>query len=302
MISKPGIYYDMATADYFSDPCPSPSLTQSLAKVLLERSPLHAWYEHPRLNPDFKADNDTKFDVGNVAHKLMLGRGKEVVVLNPEFEDWRTKAAREAREQAAKEGKLCVLVRHMKVAQKMVDIARDRCEAVGCHDAFHPDHGKGEVVIAWEEGGIWFRSMIDWFYPFSQSLSLLYDYKTTGMSVAPHVIGRMMADAGWDIQAAMHERGLVALDLIGRGSRFRFVAQENEPPYAVTVAELSESVLTMGRKKLEVAIRIWRKCIKTNRFPGYPAQIIVPEYPGYAEAQWLDREQTEFAGDLVMAG
>src|SRR5258707_13001266 len=142
---------------------------------------------------------------------------------------------------------------HLMIAQAMVRSALDGCEGAGCLDAFHADNGKGEVVIAWQEKGIWFRSMIDWF---SQSLPLVYDYKTTGMSVAPHVIGRMMADAGWDIQAAMQERGLLALDLVRAGHGFRFVAQENEPPYAMTVAQLSESVLTIGRKKLDAAIRI----------------------------------------------
>src|SRR6266702_177650 len=29
-ITEPGIYYDVATADYFADPCPTPSFTQSL--------------------------------------------------------------------------------------------------------------------------------------------------------------------------------------------------------------------------------------------------------------------------------
>jgi hypothetical protein len=78
---KPGIYTDMTAADYHADPCPNPSLTQSVAKVLLQRSPLHAWHAHPRLNPDYQHDDATKFDIGNIAHKMLLGRGKEIVVL-----------------------------------------------------------------------------------------------------------------------------------------------------------------------------------------------------------------------------
>jgi hypothetical protein len=81
-----------------------------VAKILLDRSPLHAWHAHPRLNPDYRHDDDTKFDVGNIAHKLMLGRGKDIVVL--EFDDWRTKAAKDAREAAAAAGKLAVLGKH----------------------------------------------------------------------------------------------------------------------------------------------------------------------------------------------
>ncbi len=296
-IEKPGFFPDMSVEDYFSDPCPAPSLTQSLAKVLLAKSPLHAWYAHPRLNPDFRPDDDTSYDVGNIAHNLMIGRGKQIIVLDESFEDWRTKEARRLREEAAAEGKLAVLGRKFTLAAKMVDAARDAMEAAGCQDAFS-DRGHGEAVIAWQEGGIWFRSMIDFLMP---ELGLCYDYKTTGSSVAPHAVGRLMADAGWDVQAAMQERGLLALRLTSPSWRFRFVAQEDKRPFATTVVELSESVMTMGRKKLDAAIRIWQNCIKTNRFPSYPPQIIWPEYPGYAEAQWLNREETELA-DLVMAG
>src|SRR5215472_13975214 len=74
-ISAPGFYPDINAETYFSDPIIRPSLTQSLCKILLERSPLHAWYAHPRLNPDYAPDDDTKFDIGNLAHTLLLGKG-----------------------------------------------------------------------------------------------------------------------------------------------------------------------------------------------------------------------------------
>jgi hypothetical protein len=82
-ITQPGIYLDMSAVDYFADPCPSPSLTQSVAKRLIDRSPLHAWTIHPRLNPAFEADDPTKYDIGNIAHRLLLGRGKELPSSRP---------------------------------------------------------------------------------------------------------------------------------------------------------------------------------------------------------------------------
>jgi hypothetical protein len=111
-------------------PCPAPSLTQSVAKILLEKSPLHAWHAHPRLNPDYQHDDATKFDIGNIAHKMLLGRGKEIVVLE-DFDDWRTKAAKEAREEAAAAGKLAVLGKHAARADRMVNAAREQLELRG---------------------------------------------------------------------------------------------------------------------------------------------------------------------------
>lgn len=304
-ITKPGIYHDMPTADYFADPCPSPSLTQSIAKILLERSPLHAWHAHPRLNPDYQHDDDTKFDVGNIAHALLIGRGKDLVVLD--FDDWRTKAAKEAREAAAADGKLAVLGKKFLIAQAMVAAARDALALAGCDAVFYPDSGNGEIVVAWQEGPLWFRTMIDW-APADHQTN--YDLKTTGMSVAPHGIDRLMATAGWDIQAAFQERGLDAVDPDNAGRRkFRFVAQEDEPPYALVVCELPEDAMIMGRKKVDHAIRIWNDCMAHNRFPGYPPEIVYPQYPGWAESQWLDREVKEAARErlpqpvnILMAG
>ncbi|MDO8596608.1 MAG: PD-(D/E)XK nuclease-like domain-containing protein [Sulfuricaulis sp.] len=292
-IEKPGIFLDVADADYRSDPCPTPSLTQSLAKILLEKSPLHAWYAHPRLNPDYRHNDDRKFDVGNIAHKLLIGRGKEIVVLDG-FDDWRTKDAKARRDEAAAEGKIAVLGKHFALADRMVKAAREQLYLRRLATAF--TEGNGEVVLAWQENGLWFRSMVDWIV----GAGLVYDYKTTGMSCAPHAIGRMMADAGWDVQAAMIERGLDVLDPDNAGRRcFRFVAQEDEPPYAITACELSESVMTMGRKKLTMAISMWARCVQENRWPGYVTALVYPEYPGWAESQWLNREIADAAQERV---
>jgi hypothetical protein len=71
---------------------------------------------------------------------------------------------------------------------------------------------------------------------------------------------------------------------------------ENEPPYALTVHEMSEAVMTIGRKQVDYAARIWRECIESGEWPAYPPRVNVPEYPGWREHQWLAREIAEFEG------
>lgn len=304
-ISKPGIYTDFDVDAYHADPCPTPSLTQSIAKILLERAPLHAWHAHPRLNPDFKPDNDTKFDVGNVAHQILIGRGKDIMRL--EFDDWRTKAAKEARDTAASAGKLAVLGKHYARAERMAAAAREQLELRGLGNLFRDGHG--EVMIAWQEraGGFWCRQLIDWLSP---DRLIFADYKTTDMSVAPHCLGRMMVNAGWDIQGAFAESGLDHVDPANAGRRrFLFVVQEAEVPYCLNIVELSEAALTMGRKRCAMAAQIWAGCFLHDRWPGYPAEIVRPEYPGWAEAAVLGREieheerrRQPRGAELIMAG
>jgi hypothetical protein len=287
-ITEPGIFIGFDIEAYFADPTPTPSLTQSIAKVLIERSAAHARIEHPRLAPPPTAEEPAeKYDaakaIGNAAHAIMIGRGK--LIAEAQFDNWMTKDAKAFRADAEEAGKLAILSKHLTRAQDMVKAASFQLEAVGWREAFRL--GQGEVVIAWREGDLWFRSLIDWM----QDTTLLYDFKTTGLSCAPHAIAAMIERAGWHVQAAMHERGLDELDPANAGRRkFRFIAQENEPPYALAAVELTEHWLTMGRKMLDHAIGIWSHCITHNVWPGYPPEVIRPEFPGYAETRWLARE------------
>lgn len=298
-IDRPGIYRGVSSADYFADPCPVPSLTQSLCKILIERSPEHAWIASPRLNPQFEYEDDTKFDLGSIAHRLILGRGKEVEAVH--FSDWRTKASQEAREKAADEGRIAVLKHQFEQAADMAAAARAQLDRHEDKDAF--TGGQAEVMIAWEENGIWFRSLIDWLHDDNR---IVDDFKSTGMSVAPHVLGQRAEAGGWHLQAAFIERGLDALEPETAGRRlFRFIAQETDKPHALNVMHMNEYWLTMGRKQVEAAIGLWKPSIQHDRWPSYPRRAITPEFPGYRESKWLDREMSgEFEPDtkLIMAG
>lgn len=307
-IDKPGIYFGVSATDYFADPAPQPSLTQSVCKVLLNQSALHAKHEHPRLAP--KADGEDEPTekyvaaqaVGNAVHATLIGRGKELAV--GEFDNWKTKAAQAFRAEAEGNGKTAILNKHMTQAHDVVLAIRLQLANIGWTDAFK--EGNGEAVVCWQEDGIWFRTMLDWITP---DLRAAYDLKTTAASFAPHIIGRKMVDDGWDIQAAMHERALDAIDPDGAGRRkFRFVAVENYPPYALVPVEMTEAWLTMGRKKLAMAVDIWREAMRSGRFEGYPLEPCRPEYPGFKEAEFLGRElehndrKAAIPHDILMAG
>lgn len=287
-ITSPGIFRDFPTDAYFADPCPQPSLTQSIAKTLLDRSPAHARLEHPRLAPPAEEDEPAEkyvaaTAIGNAAHALMLGRGKTVEMIDAP--DFRGKDAQKARDAATAAGRVPILAKHHKRAVDMVRAARQQLDAAG-HSAAFVD-GQPEVVIAWQERGLWFRSMIDWM----MRPTVVYDYKTTGLSCAPHAVEDRPSVMGWDVQAAMHERGLDVLHPEGAGRRKHFyVNQENEPPYALTIVQISEADLTMGRKKIDMAIDIWSRCLLTNTWPTYPAETILSRPRAYLETKTLERE------------
>jgi hypothetical protein len=287
-ILHPGIHFDVPSADYFADPAPEPSLTQSIAKILLDESAAHARLAHPRLAPSRAEDEPTEKYVaaqaiGNAAHKLLIGRGKELALAD--FEDWKKKDAQAFKAAAYLAGLTPILSKHYDRAQEMAKAARVQLDAIGWTDAFK--EGNGETVVIAKDGDTYLRSMIDWYI----DPTLCYDLKTSGGSLAPHVIGRAAESAGWHVQAAMQERILDILHPESAGRhRWRFVAQENWEPWAIVAVKLDEHWLTMGRKALDMAIGIWRQCMASGQWPAYPPIPITPEFPGYKEAAWLGRE------------
>jgi len=303
-----GIFRGCDVMAYHSDPAPEPSLSQSLAKVLIERSPLHASIAHPRLTVQDIDDEAEKYVkakvIGDAAHKIMIGRGKDLIVCKAD--SWRSDKAKELRADAETAGKLAILTAHLDTAHKIVFAGREQLERHEESTCFTA--GAGEVALIWQEGKLWFRCLVDWLH---DDLLTVDDYKTTGMSVAPHVLGSRAADGGWHIQAAMIERGLDALDPDNAGRRrFRFIAQEQDAPHALNVMVMTEHWLTMGRKQLQFAINIWEHCMATKQWPGYPPFAITPEYPGFKETQWLAREieadkrprPPKFDPKVIMAG
>jgi hypothetical protein len=204
-ITTPGIYRDFPTAAYFGDPTPIPSFTQSLAKVLIEQSPLHAYQAHPRLNvkPADEDDGGEKYDkakaIGNAAHKLMLNRGKEMSV--GDFEDWRSGPAKAFKLASLNEGNEPILRKHFNVAGEMVDAAIEQLSRIhGCENAF--TNGDAEVVIANDEDGIWLRSMLDWITP-TCARSGITRRRHVGLALRhrPHDGVRWLAHPGRDARA-----------------------------------------------------------------------------------------------------
>jgi hypothetical protein len=296
---KAGLYHDMDSEAYFADCCPQPSLTQSLCKILIEQSPLHAKLAHPKLAPPAEGDEDPeKYDkaraIGNAAHAIMIRRGKKLAIVDaPNF---MSKSAKDDKNAALQRGEEPILRKHYNTAVTMAEAASYQLSKIeGCDRAFEHQTGKGEVVAVAIEDGLYLRTMMDWL---TNDLREVWDLKTSGMSASPYATGKLMASAGWHLQAAMHERLLDAIDPAGAGRRrFLYVAQENQPPYALTVNEIGESALTIGRKQIDYAINMWRRCMECETWPAYPLRIIRPELPQWAESGWINREIAEYEAD-----
>ena len=98
---------------------------------MLDRSPLHAWHAHPRLNPNFepRAASST-LDLGSVAHRVLLENSWAGVAICEE-DSWRKNVAKEFKDAAREGGQIPILRKQFDQIEAMVEAAVDS-------DLFHP--------------------------------------------------------------------------------------------------------------------------------------------------------------------
>lgn len=286
-VRGPGVY-EMSAALYHSDPSPEPSLNCTVAKALLEQTPRHAELLHPRLNPAHEAASSRRLELGSVAHELLIGRGRGIHPIDAD--SYRTKAAQQERDEALASGLTPILSADLACAERIVEAVQERVARIPDMRGAFAD-GDGETVAVWRDrAGIWGRTMIDWW---SDDRLRLFDLKTTSAGLSDRALASRIAE-GLDLQAAWIEQGVTTLlpELAGR-LRFFFVFVEVDEPHEVRVVELDGAGREIGRRKVERAARLFRECLDTRTWPGYPLEVARLEYPSWAENAWLAREMAD---------
>lgn len=278
--------FTLAAGDYHQDPAPEPSLNKTSAHLICTRSAAHAAAAHPRLNPDQHQADSSRFDVGIAAHAILLEGDDRTSTVHAD--SWRSKAAQDQRDEIRAAGRIPLLARDATSVQTMVRAVR-RQLATRHDDPPLLADGKPEQTLLWRERDVWCRARPDWLRTDHTAID---DLKTTSGSADPHQWARTrLWDIGADLQAAMYSRGVQALT--GRWPLFRLIVVETEPPYALSVLSLSPSALELARRKLEHALAVWRQCLQTRSWPGYPPDLAYVELPGWLEGDWLQRTWTD---------
>jgi hypothetical protein len=284
-MTAPGIHIMSAEA-YHGDPCDRPSLSASIAHILLDKSPLHAWYAHPRLNPDFVRKEEKKFDVGTAAHALLFEDTQPAIIDAP---DWRTKKAQEERDEARAAGLTPLLAKQAVEVTAMVDAVRGQLDELDIDPPLFRE-GTPEKTLVWEDtGGVICRARVDYLH---DDYTAIDDMKTAGRSANPFQWTRnTLWSIGADVQVGFNRRAVKKLT--GQDAWFRYVVVETAPPYALSIVDLSPAALALADAKVEKAIAIWRRCLDTDVWPSYPQQVVSAEPLPWHEAAWLEQQAIE---------
>ena len=256
------------------------ALSSSACHTLLTRSPAHAYEK--RFHP---AVATSAMDLGTVVHRVLLERNENGISL-VEADDWRTKVARQARDEAHEAGQIPLLAKAVDEVRAMVDVADTFIQTSELAGIF--DRGKPEQTLLWCEGAVRCKARPDWL---DNDLHTLVHFKTTQGSANPESFVSRMVDMGYDVAAAFYARGMQQVcGVLPSQLLTAFLVQETEPPYACALIGLAPSLMEIAVVKVEHALHVWETCLAEQRWPAYPVQIC------YAEARpWQITQMAEKA-------
>jgi len=283
-----GLHFGITDEAYHGDPAERPSLSSTLARLILDRSPLHAWTAHPRLNPNWEPKDSKTFDIGRAAHRAVLGAGGDYVAIPTELLASNgaasTKAAKEWIAEAREAGLTPLKAEEVDQIGAMRDRVHQRLDEMG----IVLDPARSEATAVAEIYGCPVRARFD-NLP-EPAAEPVYDFKTTTDACPDHCM-RAVMNYGYDVQAAHYLDTLEGAT--GEDRRFRFIFQEKEAPFEVCVVELHPDAMAMARKKIARSREIWARCIESGHWPGYPAGVHMVDLPAWFHERWLERESAE---------
>jgi hypothetical protein len=283
---------EMSEDQYHADPCDRPSLSNSIAKIIVEETPLQAYLKHPKLGgkkqegEEGKEEDVSKFDMGKAAHAYLLEGMNNIEIIYSN--DWRTKNAKEARHHAQISGKFPLLMHQYDSVLKMTEVAKK-------YIANTPDFGMSlsdgyaEQTLIWgEDTPFPKRARLDWI---SKQGCTVLDYKTTNRGLRYDEIRRHIESMGYDMQAVFYSDGV--RELKGKEPRFIFLFQSTEAPYICQMYSLDHGFMHLARAKVDYAIAMWKQCLTENYWPGSVNRILSLEPSSWSHANWDERMELE---------
>lgn len=297
LITAPGIHDGISAEDYHGrEICDAPSISSSGLKTIIDRSPLHYWWNSP-LNPNRPAESTKRhFAIGKAAHDILLLESRwpeRYHVLPATFNARATKeqAAQHAERDAAIEAGMTIL-RHedAQVAEAMAAaIRRNKFAAAAL------TNGQPEQTLAWQdkETGVWLRARPD----FLPAKRLFIPDLKTAADASPDAFRRAMASFGYHQSAALYMDGIEAV-FGQRPSAFFFIVVEKEAPHCVALYQIPEDDIHRGRMLNRKAIQTFADCLSRDRWPGYADDVTPLPLPSWEQRQI---DQAAEAGELSYA-
>jgi hypothetical protein len=270
--------YDMPELAYHADPCEEPSLSSSMARLLLAGTARQVHHLHPRMG-GHPSESTTAQNTGTLIHKLLLGGGPRLEIVDAK--DWRKADVRKVRDDALADGALPLLKKEHEYA---LSVAAEFRTILSGRELDLCD-GHNEIVIQYQQEidgvPIWIRARLDHMHYNSPGLLTIIDLKTTSKA-ATDDLWRSVERFGYHVQQAAYQEAAETAwpEWAGRVA-FYFAFLQIEPVPDVRLGKLDSMMSAIGRLQWAEAKRRWARCMKTGQWPGYGTDIVTLETPDW---------------------
>lgn len=278
MMKRDGIVYGMPELEYHSG---VGELSSTGAKLILE-SP--AKYKHQVI--DGHRVHRASYDLGTAVHTKVLGVGSSLLEYPEEHLTKSGNVSTAAKTVAwAEEQRAAGFVL---VSPDQAGVVDAMAESVLNHSvarALFERPGRAEVSVFDEITGVRRRGRFD-YLPDEGGIAV--DLKTT-LDASPGGFARSAAKYGYHIQRGHY---LNILKNLGREVDMLFVTVEKDAPYLVAVHRLTDEFADMGETEALEAVDVYRRCVETGEWPGYPEEINYLAPPMFAVYDYQDKYES----------
>jgi len=295
---KAQVMWDLPEDAYHADPCDVPSLSASLAHLMVSASALHAWTASRRLNPEYVSVDTDAFRLGRALHSMVLDDTPRHVVreeYNADWTSWRKRHASEWRDLLASKGLIPITADEMDRLRPMREaVHRHYTDVMGGKLETLPS----EVTLIWEAGEVTNRCRVD---AIDVDRRIAIDVKTTAGLADPQRWVAVSMDHGVDLRAAHYLDGLEACYSRPDGAsgwRYLFLVVEKSPPYACSLVELDPRSEAMGHSKLDIARAAWSTCLKHDRWEAWPGGVTQAAAPEWRFSQWINELSGKWGAEV----
>lgn len=277
-MKREGIVYGMPEGEYHA---PKDELSSTGAKLILE-SPARFKYQ---VVDDNRVHRDA-YDLGTAVHTKVLGVGAKAVTCPPDLLDktggMRTAAAKEWKEAQQAAGVPVVSAAELGVIDAMA-------ESVLAHPTgrmLFERPGNPEVSVFDEYLGVKRRGRFD-YLPDEGGIAV--DLKTS-LDASVRGFAKSAVSFGYHVQRGHY---LDILRRLGRDADMLFVVVEKSAPYLTAVHRLNEQFAEMGEAEALEAVDVYKRCMESGVWPGYPDEPTEIQPPMYAIYDYQDKYESE---------
>lgn len=292
-ITTAGIY-DIPFQEYLGKGLtPTPPLSASVIKDMLNLSPRHAANNHPDLGDKGDNSSSEEANIGTVAHAIILKQKDARIAISP-YPEFRTNEAKAWRDSHLAAGRIVIKEekynKAVALAQKFPERMAEYRAELG--EDFPTEQFEKTVVA--EIDGVWCKIRID------ALGASLWDLKSTGAEYNPAkwIKNQLYGDMRYDISVAFYKRVWKALTQ--EDKRFILAVCEQSDPFDAYPVIVGDVGMEMANEQVSWALQTWKRGLETGKWAGYAGgRVVYANPPPWSLSDWESFKQRQITVEMA---